>query len=94
MGTKLSKLAKIIQDHPECVIYYDDNGSWSIIDGRDWVDYTTATEEFENSEDDDTEEPEWPDSLYDGADGDGNNGYASPLVEALAELLNITVESI
>lgn len=84
----LSKLAKLIQDNPKCFIYYTDNGEWTLYKSRKKF---MDLERIEFG--DDYGEAELANKLYDGDDYSGS-GYAGELVTALAELLNIKVDSI
>jgi hypothetical protein len=79
----IQELKKIIQDNPECLLYYHDNGAWVIYASRKELELAEQGEELSENA-----------ILYEGDDHSGLNGYVPPLVEAMCELLDIEVESV
>jgi len=92
----IKEIKKVIKANPKCFIYYNDNGCWDIwkskkdFDKLNFKDFDKLNF-LENDKYD-----KFMDKiiLISGDDFDRYNGYASLLVTALAELLNIKVDSI
>ncbi len=80
----MNKILKVLRNNPNCFIYYNDNGSWSIY---------ASEKEFNKAMDEDFAENLKP--LIEGDDfGVDGIGYAPSIVVALAKLNGIGVDSI
>jgi hypothetical protein len=80
----MQEILKVLKKNPNCFIYYNDNGSWSIY---------ASEKEFRKAE----KKLDWDNypPILDGDDfGVGGIGYAPSIVVALAKLAGIGVDSI
>jgi hypothetical protein len=86
------ELVKLLKKYPKAFIYYTDNGSWTIYKKR-YEDYDEWQTKHPKQSEEDWEAYMDKLQVYDGSDFDGF-GYCSPLVEAMAEVLGMEVDSI